>query len=57
MMVMMLDGGDSQMLLALLIDAVVAGDDWCNSGKWQYGHVKGGGREDLSKSRILVKFG
>ena len=60
MMVMMMDGGDSQMVLAALVDAVVAGDDWCNSGKWQCGHVvkgNGEGGEDVIKIRILVKLG
>ncbi len=60
MTMMMMDGGDSQMVLALLVDAVVAGDDWCNSGKWQYGHVvkgKGEGGDDLSKIRVSVKLG
>ena len=53
-------GGDSQMLLAALVDVVVAGDNWCNSEKWQCGHVvkgNGEGREDLSKIRIWVKLG
>jgi hypothetical protein len=56
MMLMMMDGGDSQMVLAGLVDAVVAGDDWCNSG----GHVvkgKGEGGEDVIKIRIWVKWG
>ncbi len=60
MMVMMMDGGDSQMVLAALVDVVVAGDDWCSSGKWQCGHVvkgKGEGGEDLSIIRIWVKLG
>ncbi len=60
MMVMMMDGGDSQMVLAALVDAVVAGNDWCNSGKWQCGHVvkgKGDGGEDLSKIWIWVNWG
>ncbi len=60
MMVMMMDGGDSQMVLAALVDAVVAGDVWCNSGKWQCSHVvkgKGEGGDDLSKIRIWVKLG
>ncbi len=60
MMVMMMDGGDSQMVLAVLVDAVVAGDDWCNSRKWQCGHVvkgKGDEGEDLSIFRIWVKLG
>jgi hypothetical protein len=46
--------------LAALVAAVVAGDDWCNSGKWQCGHVVKGkweGGEDLSKIRIWVKLG
>ncbi len=45
-------GGDSQMIQAALIDVVVAGDDRCNSGKWQYGHVvkgKGEGGEDFNE--------
>ena len=60
MMVMMMDGGDSQIVLAVLVDAVVAGDDWCNSEKWQCGHVvkgNGEGGEDVIKIRILVKLG
>ena len=59
-MMIMMGGGDSQMVLAALVDAVVAGDDWCNSGKWQCGHVvkgKGKVQEDLSKIRIWVKLG
>jgi hypothetical protein len=60
MMVMMMDGGGKQMVLTLLVDMVVAGDDWCNSGKWQCGHDvkgKGEGGEDLNKIRIWVKLG
>ncbi len=60
MMVMMMDGGDSQMVLAALVDVVVAGDDWCDSGKWQCGCVVKGkeeGGEDLSIIRIWVKLG
>jgi hypothetical protein len=52
-MVMMVDWGDSQMVLA-------AGDDWCNSGKWQCCHLVKGkreGGEDLSIIRIWVKLG
>ena len=47
------------MALAALVDAVVAGDDWYNSGKWQCGVVKekGDGGEYLSKIRIWVKLG
>ena len=48
------------MVLAALLDMVVAGDDWCNSGKWQCGHDvkgKGEGGEDLNKIRIWVKLG
>ncbi len=60
MMMMMMGVGDSQMVLAALVDTVVAGDDWCNSGKWQCGHVVKGKwevREDLSKIRIWIKLG
>ncbi len=60
MMVMMMDGGDSQMMLAALVDALVAGDDLRNSGKWQCGHVvksNGEGGEDVIKIRIWVKLG
>ncbi len=56
MMLMMMDGGDSQMVLAALVDVVVAGDDWCNSG----GNVvkgKGEGGEDVIIIRIWVKLG
>ncbi len=55
-----MDGGDSQIVLAVLVDAVVAGDDWCNSEKWQCGHVvkgNGEGGEDVIKIRIWVKLG
>ena len=59
-MMMMMGVGDSQLVLAALVDAVVAGDDWCNSGKWQCDHVVKGkeeGGEDLSQIKILVKLG
>ncbi len=42
MMVMMMDGGDSQMVLAALVEVVVAGDDWCKScGQGQRGRRRG----------------
>ncbi len=42
-----MDWGDSQIVLTVLVDAVVAGGDLCNSGKWQCGHVvKGKGKEE-----------